>query len=135
MRPKGRLAPTIGKPLPSVPASGLTYDAGSADADGTNRARARIAASAAFTGGERQERCGPFVNKSMTRRLVVAAWIAAALLPATATAAMNGPLSSTCAPAGQQAQTVCYGGDVITRDAQAYAQPDRFEPGIQAYER
>lgn len=48
---------------------------------------------------------------------------------------MNGQLSSTCAPGGQQVQTVCYGGDVLVRDGQAYTQPNRFESQIQAYEK
>ena len=70
----------------------------------------------------------------MTRRSLVAALIGAALLPASAGAAMNGQLSQTCAPAGRQVQTMCYGGDVLIRDGQAYAQPQRFEPGIESYE-
>ena len=44
-------------------------------------------------------------------------------------------MADTCAPAGQPAQAICYGGDVITRDAEAYAAPDRFESAIQAYEK
>jgi hypothetical protein len=72
----------------------------------------------------------------MTRRSLVAALIGAALLPASAGATTNGPLAQTCSAAGQQVVTAgCYGGDVIVRDGQAYAQPNRFEPAIQAYEK
>jgi hypothetical protein len=67
----------------------------------------------------------------MTRRSLLFALIGAALLPASAGAT----IADTCAPAGQPAETICYGGDVITRDAQAYAQPDRFEPALEAYEK
>jgi hypothetical protein len=67
----------------------------------------------------------------MTRRSLVLALIGAALAPASAGAS----LSDTCAPAGQPAQTVCYGGDVVTRDGQAYTEPGRFESAIQAYEK
>ncbi len=70
----------------------------------------------------------------MRRRSLLAALAATALIPASATAATSGQLADTCAPAGQQAQTVCYGGDVIERDGQAYAAPDRFEPAIEDYE-
>src|SRR3954464_12504811 len=70
----------------------------------------------------------------MTKRSLLAALIGAALIPASATAAMNGQLAQTCAPAGQQAETVCYGGDVLIRDGQAYADPARFEPAIEQYE-
>jgi hypothetical protein len=70
----------------------------------------------------------------MTSRALAAALVGAALLPATA-AATSGPLRDTCAPASQQVKTVCYGGDVITRDAQAYADPGRFEAALQAYGR
>jgi hypothetical protein len=70
----------------------------------------------------------------MTRRSLIGALIAAALVPASAAAAMNGQLAQTCAPGGQQAQAVCYGGDVLVRDGQAYAQPGRFEAGIEDYE-
>ena len=71
----------------------------------------------------------------MTRRSLIAALICAALVPATATGATNGQLADTCAQAGQQAVTVmCYGGDVLVRDGQAYADPGRYESGIEAYE-
>jgi hypothetical protein len=71
----------------------------------------------------------------MTRRSLLVALLAAAVLPASATAAMGGQLASTCAPAGQQVDTLCYGGDVLIRDGQAYAQPNRFEAAIEAYEK
>ena len=48
---------------------------------------------------------------------------------------MSGQLADTCAPAGQQVQTVCYGGDVLVRDGQAVAEPNRFQPAIEAYEK
>jgi hypothetical protein len=67
----------------------------------------------------------------MLRRSLLVVLIAAALPPASAGAT----IADTCAPAGQPAQTVCYGGDVLTRDAQAYAQPGRFEPALEAYEK
>jgi hypothetical protein len=71
----------------------------------------------------------------MTRRSLVVALACAALVPASASAATNGPIAQTCAPAGQQVVTVmCYGGDVLMRDGEAYAEPDRFEPAIEAYE-
>jgi hypothetical protein len=57
--------------------------------------------------------------------------ICAVLLPASA----NAQVRDTCTPAGAQAEAICYGGDVVQRDAQAYAEPGRFEPGIQAYEK
>ena len=44
-------------------------------------------------------------------------------------------MRDTCAPAGAQAEAVCYGGDVLQRDAEAYADPGRFESAIQAYEK
>jgi hypothetical protein len=65
----------------------------------------------------------------MKRRLAIA--LAAAALPAAAHASV----ADTCAPAGAQAEVVCYGGDVLQRDAQAYADPGRFEPGLEAYEK
>src|SRR4051795_3964139 len=71
----------------------------------------------------------------MKRTSLLAALIAAALLPASAGAATNGQLATACEPAGQQVKTVCYGGDVVIRDGQAYAQPDRYEPALQAYEK
>jgi hypothetical protein len=71
----------------------------------------------------------------MTRRSLLGALMAAALLPAAAQATTNGPVADTCAPAGQQVTAVCYGGDVLTRDAEAYAQPGRFEPAIETYEK
>src|SRR3954468_3482828 len=77
----------------------------------------------------------PFVNSVMKRTSLLAALIAATLLPASAGATTNGQLASACEPAGQQVKTVCYGGDVVIRDGQAYAQPDRFEPALQAYEK
>ncbi|HEX6711899.1 MAG TPA: hypothetical protein VF066_00895 [Thermoleophilaceae bacterium] len=67
----------------------------------------------------------------MARRSLLAALIAAALLPASAAAQVK----DTCEPAGQQAAALCYGGDVVTRDGQAYADPGRFESAIQAYEK
>ena len=71
----------------------------------------------------------------MTKRSLLVALVGAALIPASATAAMNGQLSQTCQPAGQQAQTLCYGGDVIIRDGQALADPGRFEAAIEDYQR
>jgi hypothetical protein len=88
-----------------------------------------MAMSARRIHGERQQSPGSFVNNPMKGLAI--ALIAAALVPASAAADIN----DTCAPAGAQAQTICYGGDVITRDAQAYADPGRFEPAIQAYEK
>ena len=67
----------------------------------------------------------------MTRRSLLAALIAAALLPAAAHATVR----DTCSPAGEPAETLCYGGDVLTRDAEAYAEPGRFETAIEAYEK
>jgi hypothetical protein len=64
------------------------------------------------------------------KRLLATAF-AAALLPAAAHASV----ADTCAPAGAQAEAVCYGGDVLQRDAQAYADPGRFEPALEAYEK
>lgn len=71
----------------------------------------------------------------MTRRSLVAALLAVAAIPASATAATGGQLAQTCSPAGQQAQVVCYGGDVLVRDGQAYTQPGRFESAIESYQR
>jgi hypothetical protein len=73
----------------------------------------------------------------MTRRSLAAALVACAvaLAPGSAGAAPSGPLAQACAPAGSTAVALCYGGDVVTRDAQAYAQPGRFEAAIRAYER
>ena len=68
----------------------------------------------------------------MARRSIVLALIGAALLPA---AAAHAQVQETCAPAGNPVETLCYGGDVITRDAHAYADPGRFESAIQAYEK
>jgi len=65
----------------------------------------------------------------MARRSFVLALIGAALLPAAA----HAQVSDTCSPAGNPVETLCYGGDVITRDAQAYADPARYEPAIEAY--
>lgn len=48
---------------------------------------------------------------------------------------MNGQLAQTCAPAGQQVETLCYGGDVVIRDGQAVAQPNRFEAAIEDYQK
>src|SRR4051794_21069387 len=67
----------------------------------------------------------------MTRRPLLIALMGAALLPGSATA----QVSEACSPVGNPVETVCYGGDVITRDAEAYADPARFEPAIQAYEK
>jgi hypothetical protein len=83
-----------------------------------------------------QESAIACVNNSMTRRFHLLALTIAALVPATATAAPpSGQIAQQCAPAGSQAAFACYGADVVTRDAQAYAQPGRFEPAIQDYER
>ena len=71
-----------------------------------------------------------FVNNLMTRRSLIAVLIAAALVPASAGATVK----ETCAPAGEPAQAICYGGDVIMRDGEAYAQPGRFETALRAYE-
>jgi hypothetical protein len=68
----------------------------------------------------------------MTRRSLVAALIGATLVVPAASAAQ---IRDTCAPAGAQAEAVCYGGDVLERDAKAYADPGRFESAIQAYEK
>jgi hypothetical protein len=67
----------------------------------------------------------------MTRRSLLVALIGAALFPTGAGASIR----DTCASAGQQAQAICYGGDVLTRDAEAYGDPARFESAIQAYEK
>jgi hypothetical protein len=67
------------------------------------------------------------------RSLLAAAASAFVLLPAAANAAPVGQLAETCAPAGGVG-TLCYAGDIAIRDAQSIAQPDRFEPGLQAYE-
>src|SRR3954454_4483039 len=92
--------------------------------------------SRALTDEKRQQSAWAFVNDSMTPRSLVAALLAAALIPAGAAAAPpSGQTAAQCEPAGSQAATLCYGADVLTRDAQAYAQPDRFEPAIQAYEK
>ncbi|MFL5839079.1 MAG: hypothetical protein ACJ77Z_01335, partial [Thermoleophilaceae bacterium] len=72
----------------------------------------------------------------MARRSQLVALAVALLVPATAGAAPpSGQLAAQCAPAGSQAAFACYGADVLVRDGQAYAQPDRFEPAIEAYER
>jgi hypothetical protein len=67
----------------------------------------------------------------MTRRSLVLVLIAAALVPAGASASVK----DTCAPAGEPVETVCYGGDVIIRDGQAYADPGRFDSALAAYEK
>ena len=70
-----------------------------------------------------------------TRSLAAAVGVAVALsLSPVAEGAPDGPLAQQCEPAGSTAVAVCYGGDVVTRDAQAYAEPNRFEPAIHAYE-
>ena len=71
----------------------------------------------------------------MTRRSLAVALVMAAIAPASAGAAPTGPFAQACEPAGSTAVAVCYGADVVTRDGEAYAQPDRFEPAIEAYER
>src|SRR3954447_13778749 len=81
--------------------------------------------------GERQESAGAFVYKWMTKRSLALALVAAALVPASASASVQ----DMCAPAGEPVQTVCYGGDVITRDGQAYAAPGRFDGALAAYEK
>jgi hypothetical protein len=72
----------------------------------------------------------------MPRRSLLAVLAAALLAPAATHASTpSGPVADQCAPAGQQVQTiVCYGADVLTRDAEAYAQPGRFEDAIRTYE-
>jgi hypothetical protein len=72
----------------------------------------------------------------MPRRSHLLALLLALCISAPAAAAPpSGQLAAQCAPAGSQAAFLCYTGDVAERDAQAYAQPNRFEPAIQAYER
>jgi hypothetical protein len=72
----------------------------------------------------------------MARRSHLLALAFAALIPATAAAAPpSGQIAQQCSPAGSQAAFACYGADVVERDVQAYAQPDRFEAAIQDYER
>ena len=56
-------------------------------------------------------------------------------LPASASAWPRGQFADTCAPAGQQAEALCYGGDVLQRDAEAYATPGRFDAAMTQYER
>ena len=79
-----------------------------------------------------QESAVAGVNKSMARRSHLLALALTALVPAAAAAAPpSGQIAQQCAAAGSQAAFACYGADVVTRDAQAYAQPDRFEAAIQ----
>src|SRR3954464_2463475 len=60
--------------------------------------------------------------------------VSALLAPAAAGAAPNGPFARTCAPAGSTAVAVCYGADVVTRDAESYALPDRYKSAIASYQ-
>ncbi len=69
------------------------------------------------------------------RRLALTALLAALALPAAAYAAPSGPVAQACAPAGSAAVALCYGADVVTRDGQAYATPDRYKNAIAAYQR
>jgi hypothetical protein len=64
-------------------------------------------------------------------KAVAIALLGAALLPASVAAQVR----DTCAPAGAQAEAVCYGGDVLQRDAEAYSDPARFESALRAYEK
>src|SRR3954471_1993645 len=81
--------------------------------------------------GERQQSAGAFVYRSMTKRSLAVALIAAVLAPASAVASVQ----ETCAPAGEPIQTACYGGDVVIRDGQAYADPGRFDGALASYEK
>jgi hypothetical protein len=92
--------------------------------------------STSYQRSRRQESAIASVNNPMPRRLhLLLALGIAAFVPAAAVAAPpSGEIAQQCAPAGSQAAFACYGADVVTRDAQAYAQPDRFEPAIQNYE-
>jgi hypothetical protein len=67
----------------------------------------------------------------MTKRSLAVGLIAAAFVPASAGASVK----EMCAPAGQPVETVCYGGDVVTRDGQAYADPGRFDGALASYEK
>src|SRR4051794_24476924 len=66
----------------------------------------------------------------MTKGSLAVALIAAAFVPAGAGASVK----DTCAPAGQPVETVCYGGDAVVRDGQAYADPGRFDAALAAYD-
>lgn len=57
------------------------------------------------------------------------------VLALTVVAPASAGVRESCTPAGPQAEAVCYGADVVQRDAEAYTQPGRFEAAIRKYER